>query len=155
MKTQKNYHQIKATSLKLIILSFIISSAMMACRSTVSKKEEAAEKLQVAKNNFDSAQKQYNNEVITYRRESAEKMTSNAKNLNTFKTELQERRDQARIDYQKRIAILEQENTELETRMDNFKDSSKADWKQFKEKFDNDLNKLEKSVKDLTAKHKK
>ena len=62
---------------------------------------------------------------------------------------------QAKAEYKEKIAKLEQKNTDMKRRMDDYKSDSQEQWESFQREFNHDMDELGNSLKDLTKNNTK
>ena len=60
-----------------------------------------------------------------------------------------EKKDKAK--YEKKLAELEQENSDMKKKLEDYKEEGKDNWRKFQTEFSHDMDKLGKEIKDLTA----
>jgi hypothetical protein len=72
-----------------------------------------------------------------------------------FKTRIASDKKEAKADYNKRIAELEQKNSDMKKKLDDYKADGKDKWEQFKKDFSRDMDDLGNAFKDLTTKKTK
>jgi len=69
-----------------------------------------------------------------------------------FEARISTQKKEAKAAYKKKIAELEQKNTDMKKKMDAFKAEGKEKWELFKADFDKGMGDIEQSLKDLTTK---
>ena len=62
---------------------------------------------------------------------------------------------QAKAEYKEKIAKLEQKNTDMKKRMNDYKSDSQEQWESFQREFNHDMDELGNSLKDLTKNNTK
>jgi hypothetical protein len=139
----------------ILILSASLIFAGLAingCDSPEKKVENAQNKVNEASNNLDSANRQYLAQIESYKKETNIKIEANAKSLADFKARVAHDKQDAKNDYHNKIAALEQKNSDLKLKLDDYKSESKENWEHFKKGFDADMDKVGTSIKDFTNK---
>ena len=117
--------------------------------------ENAEEKVEAATEDLNDANEAYQKEIDTYRREADEKIAANNKSIAEFNARIALEKKDAQDDYKRQIAALEQKNSDLKKKMDDYKADGKEKWEQFKTEFSRDMDELGKAFKDLTVKNVK
>jgi predicted RNase H-like nuclease (RuvC/YqgF family) len=150
----------KKTIFSLTVIVFMAGTILSSCQSSAKKVENAEDKLQNAKNETKEAQSELNkvrNDSITeyqqFKKESEERIIANDKSIAEFKAKLASMKKESRSDYEKVIAGLEQKNSDLKKKLENFKDEGQENWKSFKNEFNHDMDELGEALKNLTVKN--
>lgn len=118
-------------------------------------KKDAKENVQEAQADLDKAKKEYMEDVNNYRREMSDKFVANERSIAEFNAKIANEKKSAKIEYQKRIAELEQKNNNMKRKMDDYKVDTRENWESFKREFNSDMDNLGKSFKDFTVNNKK
>jgi len=145
----------KKTVLVVAIAMFLISSVFTACKSNEQKVEDAQDKVENANSDLDDANLEYYKEIEAYRKETADKIAANEQITIEFNKRIELEKLDAQAEYKLKIKELEQQNTDLEKRMADYKESGKENWEKFKKEFNKDMEELGKAFKDLTVKNTK
>jgi phosphoenolpyruvate-protein kinase (PTS system EI component) len=138
-------------NITLILGAFLI--AISSCSTPAEKVEKAEDKVTEAKNNLDSAIKDYQTDINTYRLATAERIAANEKSIKEFNLRIANDKKEAREEYLKKINALEKKNTDMKKRLDDYKADGNDKWKTFKMEFSKEMDDLGNSIKDLTSKH--
>ena len=136
-------------------LALLANIVLSSCSSSAEKVEQAQEKVAAANQSLDKANADYVAAVEKYRRETAAIIATNNESIAAFNARIESEKMEARADYQKKIATLEQKNTDLKKRLDDYKAEGKNSWEQFKIEFSRDLDELGNAFRDLTVKNVK
>lgn len=136
-------------------LALLANIVLSSCSSSAEKVEQAQEKVAAANQSLDKANADYVADVEKYRRETAAIIATNNESIAAFNARIESEKMEARADYQKKIATLEQKNTDLKKRLDDYKAEGKNSWEQFKIEFSRDLDELGNAFRDLTVKNVK
>ena len=154
----------KKTILGLLITGFISTSILTSCHSPAEKVMEAKDELSEAKDEVVKAKvdlKESLKDSFTrvqsdslagwkkFRKEMEEKINDNEKQLAELRTSIDDRYKDMKADYQKAVGNLEQKNENLKNRLANFKDYKKESLNAFKQRFNNDINEVTRSVKNI------
>jgi hypothetical protein len=130
--------------------------------STISCTNSTSEKLEKAKDNsveaqadLDKANADYLADVENYRKISSERIIANEKSIAEFNQRTSNDKAEAKLEYKKKIAELEQKNSDMKKKLDDYKADGKDKWQDFKTEFNHDMDELGKAFKDLTVKNTK
>jgi len=135
----------------LIALAIIsIASMLNGCSSPSEKVEDAQEKADKANLNLDQAKEDYIVDVDNYRKETADKIAGNEKLEADFNARIANDKADAREDYKKKIAALDQKDTDMKKRLAEYKMEGKDKWIAFKAGFNKDMDALGQDWKNLT-----
>lgn len=138
----------------LVFMALIILIAailMVSCNSPAQKLEAAQENVKDANKDLNKANEVYLNEIEAFRKESEAKILANEKSIAAFNARIENEKKEVRDEYQKKIAALEQKNTDVKKRLDEYKADGKDSWTNFKLEFSRDMEALGKALKDLTV----
>ena len=80
------------------------------------------------------------------------KINANEKRIGEFKVKIKTVSVEVKANYDKEITVLEQKNVELKKKINEYKYEGKGKWEDFKRGFNNDMDVVGKSIKDLFAK---
>jgi chromosome segregation ATPase len=141
----------KKTILTITMSTLTFSSILTSCNSNSEKVENAEKEVAAAQEKLDQANEDYLIEIENYRIASREKMAANERSLNEFKSRIESEKEEARTDYETRIAELEKKNTDLKKILDDYKASGKENWEAFKIEFNRDLEALGQAFRDLVV----
>lgn len=144
----------KNSILALVACSFIVGSSLISCNTPAEKVENAQTTVQEANKDLDVANKEYLADMKVYRQETADKIAANDKSIADFKLRVAKQKKDAKADYEKQIADLEQKNTDMRKRLDDYKVDGKEQWEKFKTEFGRDMDELGKAFKGFTEKDK-
>ncbi len=146
--------------MKKSILAFtasaLISSAILTnCNSPSQKVENAQNDVKEAKKDLAEANEEYLADIEKYRKETAEKIAVNDRSIAEFNARIEHEKKAAKADYKKKVAALEQKNSDMKKKMDEYKADGKEKWESFKAEFSHDMDEIGKAFKDLTVKNVK
>jgi hypothetical protein len=145
----------KKTILLQIASILIFGAILTGCYSSAEKVENAQNNVAAANDDLNKANQEYLADVENYKIEATAKIEANNKSIAEFKERMKNKKQDAKDDYKKRIAVLEQRNSDLKFRIDNYKAEGKDKWEQFKEEFSRDMENLGQAFKDITVKNVK
>ncbi|MFD1553370.1 hypothetical protein DNU06_06810 [Putridiphycobacter roseus] len=77
-----------------------------------------------------------------FKKEVNDKIDANKQSIINFNQRIAEEKKEVKAEYQKKIEALNQKNTDLKKRLEDYKMEGKEDWNQFKTKFGSDLDNL-------------
>ncbi|MES2517445.1 MAG: peptidase M23 [Bacteroidota bacterium] len=144
----------KKTIIALSISTLLVGS-IVSCNSPAKKVENAQNEVIEANQNLDKANQDYENDIENYRKETSMKIAENDSSIVAFKARISKEKKAAKADYEMKIAALEQKNSDMKLRMENYKEEGKEKWEIFKTEFTHDMDELGKAFKDLTVKNVK
>ncbi|ESU26362.1 hypothetical protein FLJC2902T_28470 [Flavobacterium limnosediminis JC2902] len=156
----------------LAISTFMVGMLGTSCKSDTAKEAEAEDVVEAtheAKQDEaiveqDKALDEMSEQKVTddvnaewnaYKAETEAKIKANEKLISDLKLEIKKADKKYDEVYLKNIELIEKRNSELNSKINNLKVSSKEDWKEFKTEFNRDLDELGKSIGDLTRKDNK
>lgn len=146
----------KKSILVLAVSSLLISGAgLSSCSSPAEKVENAEGEVTEAKEDLKEAKEDYLLEVETFRKETAEKVALNNQSIAEFKARKALDKKEAKAEYDKKVKALEQKNTDMQKRLDDYQIDGKDNWEKFKIEYNHDMDELGKAFKDLTVKNVK
>jgi septal ring factor EnvC (AmiA/AmiB activator) len=126
------------------------------CNSTPTEKVINAQKdVNEANKDLEVANAAYLADIENYRKETSDKIMSNDKAIADFKVRIADEKQNAKDNYLKRVAELEQKNTDMKKKMDDYKADNKEKWQTFKAEFNHDMDELGDAFKGLTIKNNK
>ncbi len=134
---------------------FITGAILTSCKSSSEKVENAQENLKEANQDLAKANEEYLADIESYRKEASDKYDANEKSIAEFEARIANEKKEAKADYKKRIAGLEQKNSDIKKRMDDYKASGKEEWEKFKLEFNHDMEELGKAFTDFNVKNVK
>jgi len=141
--------------LKTVSAFFTSILILTACNTPSEKVEKAQEEVNEANKDLNQAQEEYVTDIENYRKIEDEKIDANNKSIAEFKARIENDKTEASDKYEKRIAELEQKNSDMKKKMDDYKADGKEKWELFKADFNKGMEDIGQSIKDLTSKHSK
>src|ERR1039458_9993945 len=111
----------KKLVLGLAVSVFIGGTILTSCNTPSQKVENAENNVVQANNDLDKANQEYLADIEKCRKETAEKITSNDKNIAELKRKAENVKNDAKADYNKTIADLEQKNRDMKKKLDDYK----------------------------------
>jgi len=143
----------KKAFLVLAASVFITGAFLTSCNSPSKKVENAEDNVKEANQDLDKANAEYLADIESYRKEAADKIAANNRSIAEFNVRIENEKKDAKADYKKKIAALEQKNSDMKKKMDEYKAEGKDKWEAFKIEFNHDLEEIGKAFKDLTVKN--
>jgi len=140
----------KKTILTLAASTFMAGAIMISCKSPAEKVEQAQSNVVEANQDLSRANQEYLLDVESYRSEAADKIAANEESIKEFKLRIQNQKKAAKADYEKKIKELEQKNTDVKKKVDDYKAEGKEQWESFKAELSHDMDLIGKAFKDLT-----
>jgi peptidoglycan hydrolase CwlO-like protein len=152
----------KKSILNLAVVTLVIGSIAVSCKSNTEKEQAAQKNVDSAKVAVEKAEEDLAEakRAATAEEWKAFKDSTNAKieenKSEIAKLKLKIKKTGKDIDnaYQKSIDTLEQKNKNLKTKLDSYKNDVDSDWKSFKREFNHDMDELGQSLKDFTKDNK-
>jgi hypothetical protein len=156
----KIHSQIKISEMKKTILAlaagtFIAGAFLTSCNTPSQKVENAQENVAQANQELEQANKEYLEDMASYRIETANRIAANGESIKEFNARIARDKRAANAEYKKKMADLEQKNSDMKMRMDNYKEEGKDKWFIFKAEFNHDMDEMGKAFKDLAVKNVK
>jgi hypothetical protein len=145
----------KKSRVTLTALLLVVGAIAISCNTPSEKVAIAKSNVLKANDALDRANEEYVADIERYRQETADKVAANQKSIEEFNARIENDKKEARADYKKKIAGLEQKNTDMKKRMDDYKADGKNNWDKFKTEFNHDMDEIGKSLKDLTVENVK
>ena len=141
----------------LILASATLFSCFVltSCNTSSEKVENAADAVDDANIALEKANQEYLIDMENYRTTTAERIALNNQSIADFNLRIAKEKKEVKADYQKKIAELEQKNSDMKKRMDDYKADGKEQWETFKTEFSRDMDNLRQAFKDLTITNNK
>ncbi len=139
----------KISIVVLTVFALIASAYVTGCKTPAEKVGSAQTNVIEANKDLDVANKEYLADIEKYRKETADKIAANDKSITEFKARIDREKKTAKDEYSKKIMVLEQKNTDLKKKMDEYKSDGKEQWEAFKAEFSHDMDELGQAFKDL------
>lgn len=141
-------------SILTLAASVLIAGAIVtSCNTPAQKVENAKDNVTEAQEVLDKANQEYLADIESYRKEAAEKIAANDRSIAEFNARIENEKKDAQDIYRKRIADLEQKNSDMKKKMDDYKAEGKQKWDKFKEEFSRDMEEVGKAFKDFAVKN--
>ncbi len=99
-----------------------------------------------AKNDLKVAKKDSISAFQQFKDESNSRFISNNKSIADFKIRIAKVKKKSRAQYEKKLARIEQKNTDLKKKLDDYKEAGNDKWASFKVTFNKDMDGIEKSL---------
>ena len=143
----------KKTFLSLLTVTFISGIILISCNNSSQKVDKAQKDVIEANKNLEDANKEYLADMEIYRTETANRIAANDQSIVELKAKIANDKKIAKADFKKKVAELEQKNSDMKKKMDEYKADGKENWEQFKTEFSRDMDELGNAFKDLTVKN--
>ena len=141
----------KKLILALAVFAIITGAILTSCNTPAEKVKDAQTNVTQANKDLDAANKEYLADIENYRKETADKITANDKSIVEFKARIEHEKKATKAEYNKKLTELEQKNSDLKKKLDDYKSDGKEKWETFKAEFSHDMDELGKAFKDLTV----
>jgi hypothetical protein len=142
------FNSIKMKSLKIVsffvVLGFFLS--FISCDNAAQKVVKAEENVVDAEKDLQMAQEEYLLDIKEYRLLSAEKIEANEKSIAEFNARIEKEKKNVSADYKAKIIALEQKNSDMKKKMDDYREEGKDKWEIFKTEFGRDMDDLGESI---------
>lgn len=135
----------------IAITAIVAGTIFTSCTSSEQKVEDAQEDVAKANENLVDANAEYLADVELYKKETANRIAANNKSIAEFNVRIEKEKKEVKADYKKRVAELEQKNSDMQKKMDEYKADGKDNWEKFKSEFNHDMEELGKAFNDLTT----
>lgn len=140
------------TIIFLAVVWLVTSVSILSCNDTSQNDKTAQNNVNDSTKIKDSINAAYMKDMAKYKKQTADKISSNDSIIAGLKAKLQSGKNDIKAEYKKSIAELEQKNAEMKERMANYKAEGKSNWEIFKIQFNKDMNDLGNEFKKLTDK---
>jgi len=151
-----NHEKMKKSFLVVGATVFAASALLMSCNSSANKVEDAQENVIDARNDMVEAEDdlaianaEYLADVENYRVETNARIEKNKAMMANLRAKMNYGKEQTKEAYNKYIDDLEQQNNDLQNKMDEYKADTNENWEQFKAEFNHDMQELENGFNSL------
>ena len=141
----------KKSILIIAAVTILTGTSLTNCTSPSQKVENAQDSVASAKMNIDKTDPEYLADIEKYRYETAIKISDNDKILTDLKASFNLKKNDAKADYDKKIAELEQKNSDMNKKLQDYKEDGKENWEKFKKEFNHDMDDLGMALNDFTV----
>ncbi len=152
----------KNSILILVSILFMTVTILSGCQSTTTKEKNAEEKVQEAKNDLANAKTDLYmirlDTISTFEQfkiEAEKIIVAQEKNITEFKDKLTIKKKELNADYNEKLLLMENKNSELKRKLTDYKEDGQDKWIGFKNEFNHDMNELGKAFEDLTVENVK
>jgi hypothetical protein len=136
----------------LAITSVVAMGAFSSCASEEDKLKSDKEEINNANEDIELAKEKYYQDMADYKEMNLEKIRTNEKSIAEFNKRILDQKQEAKADYLAKINALDQKNTDLKKKLDEFKETGKDNWESFKNEFNKDMEELGKAFGEFTHK---
>lgn len=143
----------KKSILCLATSAFIAGEIFTSCNTPAQKVENAQNNVTEANLDLNKANEEYLEDIEKYRKETADKIAANNLSISDFNARIENEKKEAKTDYKKKLAVLENKNNDIKKRMEDYQAEGKEKWELFKAEFNHDMNELGLALKDLGVKN--
>jgi len=145
----------KKTILTIAAYTIISSLMFTGCNSPAEKVEDAKMNVTEAHSDLAKANDEYLVDQENYRKETTERIAANDKSIAEFNVRIEKEKEEAKANYKNKVAELEQKNSDLKKKMDDYTEEGKEKWESFKREFNHDMEELRLALMDLTQNNTK
>jgi len=107
-----------------------------------------------ANSDFNISDEGYAIDIENYKKKTAHQVSENDKHIAEFKERIAHEKKEERAAYEKKTEELENKNSDMKLKMQEYKADGKDKWQTFKKEFSHKMGQLDASIKHLTYKHK-
>lgn len=135
---------------------FVVSGLLVTgCKSSTEKVEDAEENVLEATEDLATENEAFLLEVEEYKKSTNAQIAANEKSIMDFNARIATQKSNAKVAYEKRIEELNNKNSDMKKKMDDFKSDNRENWEIFKTEFNRDMEELGASFRDFTIKNEK
>jgi F0F1-type ATP synthase membrane subunit b/b' len=131
------------------VFLFLVGISMTSCDNKAQNVADAEKNVKEATISLDKANKEQEAEIEKFKKEAADKIAANEKSIAQFKARKEADRKVAEADYNKEVLRLEQKNSDMKKKMDDYKFESVEKWEIFKSDFGHGMEELGKAFTDI------
>ena len=140
---------------KSILTLAILAALTIGCNSSSKNLEEAQEEVVDAHNELDQANLDYDADMENYKLETTKTIEANNQSIAEFKVRIANEKKEKKAEYEAKINELDQKNSDMKKKLDEYQADGKEKWEAFKIEFSRDMNELGLAFKDLTVNNTK
>lgn len=139
--------------IKTIAIAAVAMSPFFTSCTNASKKTDQVE-ADNRKLNIEKEEKAHKLDEEVYRRTVIEQLEANEQSIIAFNARIASQKNEARADYEQKIAVLNNKNSDMRKKMEDFKADNAQSWEAFKIEFGHDMKELGTAFQDFTIKNK-
>jgi chromosome segregation ATPase len=139
----------KKSIFQLGAVACLLGGLLTSCNTPAEKVADAQNTVDAANQDLDQANREYLADVEQYRKEASEKIAANEKSIAEFNARMATEKSAAKAAYQEKITAIEQKNSDLKKKMDEYKAEGRDQWEKFKLEFNRDMDDLGIAFKNL------
>jgi preprotein translocase subunit SecF len=148
LKTKTN--KMKKIIISISFILFIPTTLIISCSTPEQKLEKAEKNVDEANRKLDVANANYINDIEVYRVETGKRILENTKSIADFNARIASKKQDAREKYEREISALSQKNTDLQKRLQDYKEIGGEKWEIFKSEFNSEMYALGNSIRTFT-----
>jgi hypothetical protein len=133
----------------LLLTGAIFTSCDFATEKINNVKNSASE----ANEDFSNAKEEYLVDIENFKAETATKIEANNQKIEALNVRIEYAKKDVKAYSQEQINILEQKNSEMKIKLDEYKEDGKDNWEIFKTEFSSDMDDLGEAFKNFTVKN--
>lgn len=136
----------------LVVTLIAIGIYFISCKSSPERIDnEIAESRQDSDSRVD-----YNEDINNFKKDINDRIDANEKRIKELRENLREEKKEVRKEYEEKIENLEQKNTALKKRINEYREDGIGDrWESFKQEFNHDMDELGNAIDNLVIDNKK
>jgi TolA-binding protein len=144
----------------VVVMGLVSLALLMGCsRSSDQKFADAKAHVAAAKEDVKEAtadvQAAAREEWLKFKGNADAKIAANEKSIDDYKEKMTTTDGKLQKQYDRKIDALQKKNKELKSKLNDYQDSGKDKWAQFKREFNHDIDELGTALKDFTVDNKK
>jgi len=153
----------KSIFILAVTIAFMAGTIFTSCKSSIQKQEAARAKVQDAKEDLNTAQKEANaaaqvvataEEWEAFRNNAEIKIRENEIRIAELNVKMKKPGEIFDAIYEKKITTLEQQNKDMRARLLAY-EKNQSNWESFKREFNHDMEAIAQAFKDLSVDNKK
>lgn len=145
--------KMKQSIVVLTVFMFSMTLMFISCENSAKKLDNAEKDVTEAKDDLEEAQQDYLKDMEEYRLQTANKIEANKRSISEFNARIENEKKEVKAEYKMKIAELEQKNSDMQKKIDEYKVEGKDQWELFKTEFNRDMDELGKALSNITVKN--
>lgn len=135
-----------------IVAIIVVGTLFTGCMDSSKKSDKTDEKAIGIEQELTKDSINYKKDMKEFKKKTAAKIAANDKSLLEFNARIADQKSNAKAEYKKQIEVLNNKNSDLKKKLDDFKTDNKNSWELFKNEFSHDMEELGQAFKNFTIK---
>ncbi|MDP1622188.1 MAG: hypothetical protein Q8M08_07600 [Bacteroidales bacterium] len=148
----------KKTIINLVAIICMSGTMLTGCQSSADRVQNAQDKLQDANEKVEAANQELDqamrDSIQQFRKESEETIMANEKIIAEYKIKIAREKVGNRARNERRLAELEQQNSEMKRDLEDFNEVQRDKWDSFRIRFNHNMDKHAREMRDFWTKGK-